>query len=151
VGERKTLNLVYQGTRDGFRASTFHSKCDNIGPTLCIIESSGFIFGGYNQMDWNSNGVWSNSAQCWLFSLKNPHNFPSKMNCHNPSCSTLNNPNAGPVFGNNDLHIADNCSVARSVSQIGQSYTPPLQFNRTTYLAGAHTFVVSEIEVFQVL
>jgi len=151
LAEGKTLNLIYQGTRDGFQGHTFHSKCDFKGPTLCIILSSGFIFGGYNDVDWNSAGSWSNSAKTWIFSLKNPHNFPSKLNCQNPPYAMLNSPNNGPTFGNNDLQISQNCSVNPSTSQIGHSYTPPNMYNGQTFLTGQRNFLVSEIEVFQVI
>ncbi|CDW88984.1 tldc domain-containing protein [Stylonychia lemnae] len=31
--------LLYQGTKDGFLASSFHQKCDNQGPTISFIQS----------------------------------------------------------------------------------------------------------------
>ena len=31
--------MIYRGSEDGFRASIFHLKCDNKGPTLILIKS----------------------------------------------------------------------------------------------------------------
>ncbi len=48
------LNLIYKGNWDGFDVSVFHSSCDNIGPTVCIIKSEvGKTFGGYTNLNWN--------------------------------------------------------------------------------------------------
>lgn len=47
------LELLMRGTRDGFRAKTFHELCDGKGPTLSVIKSeSGCVFGGYTEISW---------------------------------------------------------------------------------------------------
>ena len=33
----KKFKLIYRGSKDGFRAIDFHSKCDYMGPTFIII------------------------------------------------------------------------------------------------------------------
>ena len=42
-------SLLYRGTRDGFGASNFHSKCDGRNNTLTLLKAkeSSYIFGGY--------------------------------------------------------------------------------------------------------
>jgi hypothetical protein len=52
--EQRKIALLYKATRDGFSASTFHSKCNKKGPTLIIIWSQGYIFGGYASQSWSS-------------------------------------------------------------------------------------------------
>ncbi len=48
------LNLIYKASRDGFKALDFHSKCDEKGPTICLIKSNlGKTFGGYSALSWN--------------------------------------------------------------------------------------------------
>jgi len=43
--------LIYKASRDGFDANTFHSRCDNKGPTITIIQSNnGYLFGGYTSI-----------------------------------------------------------------------------------------------------
>ena len=39
---------------DGFDASTFHSKCDNKGPTLTIVKVHDRVFGGFTHHSWSS-------------------------------------------------------------------------------------------------
>ena len=43
--------LLYRGTRDGFGANDFHSKCDGNSNTLTILKAHGssYIFGGLRQ------------------------------------------------------------------------------------------------------
>ena len=46
--------LLFRASRDGFAASTFHSKCDNKGPTITVVTSGGNIFGGFTEKAWTS-------------------------------------------------------------------------------------------------
>ena len=47
------LELLFRGSRDGFKAVAFHERCDNQGATLSVIQSAhGHIFGGYTQLPW---------------------------------------------------------------------------------------------------
>ena len=38
----------------GWAASTFHSNCDGMGPTVTIIQVGSYIFGGYTDISWSS-------------------------------------------------------------------------------------------------
>ena len=43
----------WRASVDGWAASTFHSGCDNKGPTVTIIRVGGkYIFGGYTSLSW---------------------------------------------------------------------------------------------------
>ena len=54
------LNLIYKATRDGYKASDFHSKCDNKGSTISVIKSEyGKTFGVYTNLSWNSNNAYT--------------------------------------------------------------------------------------------
>ncbi len=46
--------LLFRASRDGFAAATFHSKCDNKGPTVTIVKSGNNIFGGFTDVSWAS-------------------------------------------------------------------------------------------------
>ncbi len=35
---KKITKLIYRGSKDGFKASTFHSKCDGHSNTIIIIK-----------------------------------------------------------------------------------------------------------------
>ena len=46
--------LLFRASRDGFAGETFHSKCDNKGPTVTIVKSGNNIFGGFTEISWDS-------------------------------------------------------------------------------------------------
>ncbi len=73
--------LLYRGTRDGFRAVDFHSKCDNHKNTLTILKAHGssYIFGGFTSVTWNGSGQYKSDPNAFLFSLTNKDNQPFKM------------------------------------------------------------------------
>ena len=50
-------HLLFRASRDGFAAETFHSKCDNKGPTITIVKSGDNIFGGFTEVSWTSKFV----------------------------------------------------------------------------------------------
>jgi hypothetical protein len=76
--------LLYRGTRDGFGTKDFHSKCDDHTNTLTIFKAkgSGFIFGGFTAVNWESsnNLKYKSDANAFIFSLTNKDNKPLKMN-----------------------------------------------------------------------
>jgi len=45
--------LLYRASRNGWAASNFHSCCDNKGPTVTVIKSGTYIFGGYTEQPWD--------------------------------------------------------------------------------------------------
>ncbi len=49
-------SLLYRGSRDGFGAANFHSKCDGHSNTLTILKAHGtsYIFGGFTSITWDS-------------------------------------------------------------------------------------------------
>ena len=46
-------NLLYRASRNGWGASNFHSCCDNKGPTVTVVKSGNYIFGGYTEQHWD--------------------------------------------------------------------------------------------------
>lgn len=42
----------WRASADGWAASTFHSHCDNKGPTVTIVKVGQYIFGGYTSLSW---------------------------------------------------------------------------------------------------
>ena len=46
--------LLYRASRNGWAASNFHSCCDNKGPTVTLVKSGNYIFGGYTAQSWQS-------------------------------------------------------------------------------------------------
>ena len=71
--------LLYRASRNGWAASNFHSCCDSKGPTVTVVKSGNYIFGGYTDQSWDSkscikiliiNGDWtmhnSKTAGCLI-------------------------------------------------------------------------------------
>ena len=49
-----TCSLLYRASTDGKTPKDFHRCCDNKGPTLALIKSGEYIFGGYTSKSWES-------------------------------------------------------------------------------------------------
>ena len=167
----KGIELLYRGTRDGFRAKNFHDKCDKKGETLTVILSSdNYIFGGYTEIDWEST-TWNGKVgeeNCsrrdgigneFVYTLKNPHNIqPSKFNMkkywynHSICCDV----NLGPIFGCNDIRIEDKCNEKRNSFNFYDFKKGEFCFDDTTgkkrlLFTGNDHFTVKEIEVFHII
>jgi len=52
-----TFSLLYRASTDGNTPADFHRCCDNKGPTLVLIKSGGYIFGGYTSKSWQSSSM----------------------------------------------------------------------------------------------
>ena len=62
--------LLYRASEHDYTAKSFHEYCDDKGPTLIIIKSSGgWIFGGYTTQSWSSNSIY-----IWLLISLNRYN-----------------------------------------------------------------------------
>ena len=55
--DRSYWKLCYRATSHGWRARTFHSYCDNKGPTVTIVRDGSYIFGGYNDNSWKCKSL----------------------------------------------------------------------------------------------
>ena len=42
----------YHAKSDGFTAHDFHSRCDNKGPTVTLVQVREFVFGGFLDHNW---------------------------------------------------------------------------------------------------
>ena len=155
----KQFKLIYRATRDGFAVASFHTKCDHQPRTLTIIKATnGYIFGGYNSVAWDSTSHWKTDPNALIFSLVNPLSAPQLMpvivgDKHSMFCHA----SYGLTFGaGHDICISDHSNTSgSSYSNLGKSF----DFNSLNYgtdqaksfLVGSHTFLTSEIEVFQLI
>ncbi|KAL9650656.1 hypothetical protein ABK040_016373 [Willaertia magna] len=136
-------NLLWQGTRDGFDANTFHNKCDNKGPTVTVIKTTcGSVFGGYTRISWSRNENYGTDNTAFLFSLSSQGKntslkFQISQNRYDNYaiyCSSNN----GPIFGKNHDLTVSNKSVTASPNYYNYNGNS-LQFNSST---------IEEIEVY---
>lgn len=66
AGQNFQWRLCYRASSDGWEAKDFHSKCDNQGPTVVIVQVGNFIFGGFITRKWHlgySKGTWEISGK----------------------------------------------------------------------------------------
>jgi hypothetical protein len=145
VGEDGEFSLLYQGTRDGQTADAFHSKCDEKGCTLTVIETTcGKVFGGYSNTAWSSTGCYYGANKAFLFALPGGSiSSPCKMKLKNANDNYAiycgNGNTCGPSFGGDDDMTVDGSDV--DICQ-GNSY------DRGPLTSG--TYIIKEMEVFQV-
>ena len=152
----KKMELLYRGTRDGSESKTFHNKCDNQGPTICLCENEkGNIFGGYASIPWDSSGKNKSANGSFLFTLSNIYDTPPTKypNTQNYDWAVYHGIKFGPIFGgNNDLRIADNfLNNKQSYCILGYSYPDILGKGNSVFSGDVNTnnFRLKELEVFK--
>ena len=153
------LELKYRASRDGFKASDFHSHCDGIPNTLTVIKAkSGNIFGGFTEQEWHSECEFVTDPKAFLFSLVNKEEKPFKVLCSNEGEQAICcNSKLGPCFGGEGDYIKDICirtdaNIKTSFCDFGYSYQHPDYLKDTdkanNILAGSLKFETLEIEVY---
>lgn len=153
--------LLYRASRDGFTSNAFHTKCDGKAKTLTIVKSSqnDSVFGGYTTCAWDISEKFKSGYNDFLFSFKNTHNKPIRLDKKLNVCSSIYcSRSCGPIFGDAkglDLKIGDSSNTSlTSFSNLGVSFPHP-KFVRESdeamsFLAGSTYFYVADIEVFQI-
>jgi hypothetical protein len=158
----KRWTLLWRGSRDGFRASDFHSHCDGHNNTLVLIsDRTGNIFGGFAGVEWDVIsgsgyfGKWD--PESFLFTLKNPHGIQPRRFVVNPNvhwsifCPGSSGPGFGSAQAGFDLFVADACDTHQSsVRGFGTSFVNDTGVTGFGLLTGSPEFIVKEIEVFTV-
>lgn len=52
-GPKKEWTRCYRASNHSFRVQNFHYNCNNKGPTITLVRSGRYIFGGYNPLSWD--------------------------------------------------------------------------------------------------
>jgi hypothetical protein len=152
----KSFTLLYRGSRDGFRGSNFHAKCDGHAPTVTVIESTkGFIFGGFTPIAWDSSGSSKadSSRESFLFTLKNPRGSEAhKFGMAGSESAIYCNASYGPRFGSNcDISVHDACNInTNNYTNLGGGYRNDTGITGQEVFTGEYNYTVKEIEVFTV-
>ena len=111
------LELIYRSSRDGLSTGKFHNKCDNVGPTLVIIETtSGGVLGGYTNTSWESNRGCKKASKSFLFVISGfGEGSPCKMKLKNENDreAVYHCRHVGPTFGANrsDVCVTMECEI----------------------------------------
>ena len=82
------FKLGNRGTRHGFDSNDLHSKWDGHANTLTILKAkgSGFIFGGFTAVSWDSLSGRKSDLNAFLFSLTNKDKKPVKKKYNKSFC-----------------------------------------------------------------
>ena len=122
-------DLVYRGSRDGFDARAFHTKCDSVEHTITIIKSNfDSVFGGYTSVAWKSDGLFRRDPNAYLFSLRRKGVFQKEVfKVVRPENAIRGHHEYGPIFGGGvDIFIADKSNTnGGNLTNFGHSYKLP--------------------------
>jgi hypothetical protein len=158
----KQFTLLWRGSRDGFGYPDFHRRCDGHPNTLTVIlDTNGNIFGGFTPVEWESTRIRNSKAdpslKSFLFTLKNPHNFPPRrfaLKADQSYRAVYHATDWGPHFS--DIGVSDSCNT-NTVSHahcFGSAYTNNTGLGGhpgvNAFLTNPSHFQVKEIEVFEI-
>ena len=98
------FNLIYKAFDLDDRASTFHSRLDNLEMSLILIETDkGVRFGGFTTKSWKGNNIKKIDNYCFVFSLDKKKIYEVIRNQAAIGCY----PKYGPVFFGCQIRIYD--------------------------------------------
>ena len=144
------FELLWKGSRDGYQAETFHTKCDNQGPTLTVIKSEhDKVFGGFTSVPWTSAGASINDPTAFIYSLTRMGKYAKQLNENSIDDYSYYGPIFGCGSGGCDIRIYDNCNTADNYCTANCTYQLPAGAGHD-FLAGSGTYSVKEIEVYAV-
>ncbi|KAF2069067.1 hypothetical protein CYY_009614 [Polysphondylium violaceum] len=140
-------------SKNEFPISSFHSECDDKGPTITVIETTdGDVFGGYNSQSWDSSGIsyysiqWSGDDKCFIFTLVNKHGIKPTKYLPNTKDQNyiVNYRGSGPAFGKGDIFI----DQKESHQFFPSSYIDTTGKGKST-LSPERLFSIKTIEIYQ--
>ena len=137
------FNLVYKAFDLDDRASTFHSRLDNLEMSLILIETDkGVRFGGFTTKNWKGNNIKKIDNYSFVFSLDKKKIYEVIKNQPAIGCY----PKYGPVFFGCQIRIYD-----EFFKKGGTTCHKGLNFNTTQDYElnnGEKTFFVKDIEAY---
>mmetsp|Transcript_16973 Transcript_16973/g.26393 ORF Transcript_16973/g.26393 Transcript_16973/m.26393 type:complete len:616 (+) Transcript_16973:58-1905(+) len=158
----QSMERIFVASADGFAASDFHEKCDDIGPTLLVAMSEhNRIFGGFTKESWRDTsrkgGIWREDASAFIFMLRSPSDevLPERWKVlpDKKDKSIRCDRRYGPTFGYGyDVRLCNECDKKKeSSSQVDNEdacYGVPAK--PEDFLTGEFYFLVKEFEVYKV-
>ena len=142
------LKLIYNGSENKFKSDYFHIKCDNVVPTLSLIETTnGNRFGGFTNQTWKGAFIFKKDKSAFIFSLDKLEKYPIKNNHIEEAivCKT----DYLVCFGKGDILIFDNANKMLNKSSFPYSYGNN-NIKKYSLNNGESHFIVKEIEIYHV-
>eukprot|EP00052_Salpingoeca_macrocollata_P009191 m.72607 g.72607 ORF g.72607 m.72607 type:complete len:462 (-) comp16977_c0_seq3:24-1409(-) len=94
--------LLWDSEVHGRTAASFHTNCDNKGPTFLVVQTNNDSkFGGYTTENWVASGAYKADPNAFLFCLtRNGQPSPLKLARTGNNNDIYCHANYGPTFGN---------------------------------------------------
>jgi hypothetical protein len=121
-----------------------------------ILDTKGNMFGGFTPVEWDSTSYSKadRSLRSFLFTLRNPHNIPTRrfvLKAARANSAIGCYAESGPRFGS-DLDVSNHCNQAAHYSSTNLDcvYTNDTEVDSDSVFTGSMLFEVKEIEVFEI-
>ena len=141
--------LIYRASSHGDTVKMFHKRCDNIKGTLTVIKTKeGLVFGGYCSTCWESGDeLIKEDLNSFVFSINlSKIYFVSKNNEPSILCDRNKGPSFIGMFTVNDNMLNAKSDINPWGTQRYSGESSLYEIN-----GGEPSFIIDEIEVFQVL
>jgi hypothetical protein len=142
--------LLLRGSRDGFGAKEFHSKCDGQNFTVVLIQTTkGRKFGGFTEETWDQSESFKNGPKSFIFSIDQKEIYYYKeggsIYCH----KLEQDPQVILSFGEGkDFKLFDKCNETdNNYERAGKTF----ETNEKAHpLVGEYNFRVEDYEVYKI-
>lgn len=147
----QTWTRCYSKSGNSGTATTFHSNCDNRGPSVTLIKLlNGKLLGGYTKIGWTMNGTYYLYGDSFLFSLSAVKKYPIGAGNY----EVYHSSSYGPTFGSgHDIYVQSNitdgyCNFPTSY-RINQLTTPNQpSWEELCGPGGNSSIKITELEVY---
>ena len=156
-GKNIKAKLLFRCTRDGDKGDTFHSFCDNKGPTITFIEEkNGYRVGGFTSLPWTRNNEVLEDEKLFLFSLNNKTKIVNEnskvpvahMEGYGPSFGKPFNPETCELVVNNYMCKCLTGKMNFSKEKEGYNFSNKILFGRDN--EKTYNFRVRDYEVYSI-
>ena len=145
-----STKLIFSSEKEDDKASSFHKYCDNIAPTLILIETKeGFRYGGFTTQKWESpeQSLFKNDKHAFIFSLDTEKKYDVTDPEKSIQCSMF----WGPYFGEGGaICVPDNFLQEKNAFYQWPSSYDISEKDELTF-GQEHNINISKYEVFQII
>ena len=145
-----TTKLIFSSEKEDDKASSFHKKCDNIAPTLTLIETKeGFRYGGFTTQSWESTetSIFKKDKSAFIFSLDTEKKYEITNEEKSIQCSMY----WGPYFGEGGaICVPDNFLEEKNAFYQWPSSYDIAEKDELTF-GQEHNINISKYEVFEIV
>jgi hypothetical protein len=132
IPNAKGLDLLYRGSKDGFKSKNFMALCGDKGETLSFVQTKEVqnLLGGFTNIPWSKQspryGQWmKGDHKSFLFKVYANNEVVKLHHLKTEQYETFHYNDMLPCFGN-DLYLYEDCNTnSNSQSDVGFNYEAP--------------------------